>query len=428
MNLFDLIQTIFNFFSVVYIHRFMLAFFDGNEKRKNKLICLTHLVYPLSTTIVYFWLNYPIVNLIVNLLSLFIISLQYRSGIGQRIISIGLIFFSMISMESLCAVISNYIGASAFKTGTYENIVGLVMCNLMLFVLSLIIYHLKKLKRTVSIPKSLWFAISGIPILSIAAILISLHMDVNQVQAVTIIVVLLIINGFTFYLYDALISSYDAKLQSALLAEEKECYYTQCLFMKHSEKEMNEFRHDVRNQLDMIYEIINNDTSNKVVKEIAETIEKKINNNVAFSNTGNIALDSILNLKLSQAKQKNISVICNSEIPNDLKFDASDLMVILGNLLDNAITAAEKVKNEPYIKVDISYEKGMMFISIDNSYDGNIIKSNGRLFTTKKNRKQHGYGITNIKKVLEEYHGIIDFDTTDTVFCANAALYCKPSE
>lgn len=32
MSMFDEMQTIFNFFSMLYIHRFMTAFFDSTEK------------------------------------------------------------------------------------------------------------------------------------------------------------------------------------------------------------------------------------------------------------------------------------------------------------------------------------------------------------------------------------------------------------
>ncbi|MBQ8434821.1 MAG: GHKL domain-containing protein [Oscillospiraceae bacterium] len=57
-----------------------------------------------------------------------------------------------------------------------------------------------------------------------------------------------------------------------------------------------------------------------------------------------------------------------------------------------------------------------------------IIEEHGRLFTTKRNKEQHGYGISNVKKILESYHGIIDFNHTKDVFRVDTALYCKPSE
>ena len=315
-----------------------------------------------------------------------------------------------------------------FKTGTYTNISGLVIFNLLIFAVSLIICNLKNMKKSIEIPKSLWLAILGIPTFSIVAILTVLHNSkLNQYQATIVIAVFLMVNGFVFYLYDVLISYYNSKLQSAILAEEKECYYNQCQFMLQSEYEMNSFRHDVRNQLDMIYELLKENSIDSI-KECVEKMENKINTTNTFSKTSHIALDSILNLKLSQANQKGITVICESDIPKDLQLDASDLMVILGNLLDNAITAAEKVENDSFIKIQVSYEKGMLFITIENAYCERIIEEHGHLFTTKKNKEQHGYGISNVKKILESYHGIIDFKHTKNIFRVDTALYCKPSE
>lgn len=428
MNMFDVVQTIFNFFSMLYIHRFMTAFFDSAEKRNIKYLWLLYLVYPLFTSTVYLEVNYPIINLAANVIALFIISLQYRTGLGQRIIAVGLTFFCMVSVESACVAATNYLGAPVFQTGTYKNIAGLVVYNVLIFAVSLIIHNLKNIKKNILMPTSYWLAIVGIPTISIATILAILHNGkVSQVQSIMVIIAFLIINGFIFYLYDALVSSYNLKIQSALLAEEKEYYYNQCQYMQQSEKKINSFRHDVKNQLDMIYELLKYESKSNI-KEYVEKLEKNLGSNSVYSKTGNIALDSILNLKLSQAKQKGIQIICESEIPEDLQLNASDLMVILGNLLDNSITAAEKVKENPFIKIWVSYSKGMLFISIENAYCGKIIEINGHLLTTKNNKEHHGYGLSNVKKVLEAYHGMVEFDHTKNIFRVDAALYCKPSE
>ena len=52
MKIFDIMQTIFNFFSILYIHRFMIAFFDNAEKRESKWLTSLYLVYPILTSIV----------------------------------------------------------------------------------------------------------------------------------------------------------------------------------------------------------------------------------------------------------------------------------------------------------------------------------------------------------------------------------------
>lgn len=428
MTTFDIMQTIFNFFAILYIHRFMIAFFDNAEKRSEKCLSILYLVYPFLTSIMYFGTNYPILNVIANVISLFVISLQYRVAFEQRIIAIGMIYFTMLIVESACTVATNYIGASLFHVGTYKNIVGLVIFNLLIFAVSLVVFHLKNMKKSTYIPHSLWLAITVIPISSITAILMILHnSSIHQIQAIFIIVMFLVINGCTFFLYDALIESYNTKLQTVLLAEEKEYYYNQCQYMQQSEQEMRAFRHDIQNQLDMIYEFMKQESSEQI-EQCTFKIADRLHHSELFSNTNHIALDSILNLKLTQAHNKGIHVTCDSSVPEDLQLDSSDLMVILGNLLDNAITAAEKIENNAFISVQVIYDKGMLFITIENSYDGQLKETNGRLLSTKANKEYHGFGIKNIKKTLEQYHGLVEFRYTENVFCVDTALYCKSVE
>ena len=101
--------------------------------------------------------------------------------------------------------------------------------------------------------------------------------------------------------------------------------------MLQSEYEINAFRHEVQKQ----------DSGGNLKK--TRKIGKNLWSEDMYSHTIHIALDAILNLKLSQAKQKGILATCNSNISKNLELDPSDLMVMLGNLLDNAITVSKNV-------------------------------------------------------------------------------------
>ena len=74
-----------------------------------------------------------------------------------------------------------------------------------------------------------------------------------------------------------------------------------------------------------------------------------------------------------------------------------DLNVIVGNLLDNAIFAASHSEGK-WMSVSLSYEKGLLFIRVRNSYDTNIRKSREAYETTGKEPQKHGIGLQNVKK------------------------------
>ena len=79
-----------------------------------------------------------------------------------------------------------------------------------------------------------------------------------------------------------------------------------------------------------------------------------------------------------------------------------DLCVVLGNMLDNAIEASEKVTDR-WINVSIGLRKNGLVIVVENSFDG-IIKKNihGNIISIKENKEHHGYGLKSIRKTVEK--------------------------
>lgn len=99
---------------------------------------------------------------------------------------------------------------------------------------------------------------------------------------------------------------------------------------------------------------------------------------------------------------------------------------MIGNLIDNAITATQNLeKAERKILANIYYDKGRMFINIENTFDGKLIKKNGKLETRKFDKEYHGYGLKNIQKIMEKYNGYIEYDNNDRLFKATAIMYIK---
>ena len=80
---------------------------------------------------------------------------------------------------------------------------------------------------------------------------------------------------------------------------------------------------------------------------------------------GNKNLDSLLNYLLGQAKKKLNHVEYEVRVPSDLCISAFDLNVILGNLTENAIEAAEQTEDK-WMSVNIYYEKGMFSMEISS--------------------------------------------------------------
>ena len=82
----------------------------------------------------------------------------------------------------------------------------------------------------------------------------------------------------------------------------------------------------------------------------------------------------------------------------------SDMVVLLSNLLDNAIEACQQYdKGDKAIHV-MAVAQQDFFISVRNTSEPVVIIS-GSIPTTKPEPQMHGFGLANIQLILEKYSG-----------------------
>lgn len=426
MSLFNLVYIIVQFFAMFYIQKYMSAFFQ--EAQSKKLIYVfSHLSYPLIVCTVYFEWNVPVINLIGNVLALFLITLNYKSNMFKRIACAVLLYAFMLLVEVGVAVSTGYLGVSALTQGTYAKPLGMIVVSIILFAVSLIFQHIKKLKNNEVIKLEEWIAIIVVPVASIYVLINALdYDDIEQSVAIGMVIAMLLIHIIIFHLYEVLLVSYQDKLSSAVYEQERKYYYTQCNYMAKNEEEIMRMKHDMKNHLLALSEYFKACESEQGEAYISELIGEKLSDrNDRWSDTGNMAIDSVINFKLNEANHKKVIVHADISAPNDLQLEASDITVIIGNLLDNAIQAVMKLPEEQRkINTLLQYDKGRLFIKIENSFDGNIKKKDGR-FETMKTGADHGYGMKNVERVLEKYEGCVQYEHDEHMFYAKCMIYVK---
>ena len=149
----------------------------------------------------------------------------------------------------------------------------------------------------------------------------------------------------------------------------------------------------------------------------------KLNSTNMYSQSGNIVIDSILNYKLSKAEKQGVNVRANVVLPEKIEIEDDDIVIILGNLLDNAIEATEHLEKDKYIEVDFEYNKDCAFVTVKNSYDNVINIVNGTLKTRKSDEALHGIGLKSVKSTVEKYDGILNYEHNNQEFVVNVILY-----
>jgi sensor histidine kinase YesM len=235
---------------------------------------------------------------------------------------------------------------------------------------------------------------------------------------------------FVVLIYSIIASTESIQKQADIQLKdiEKEYYHTQCRLMQESVENMNSIHHDMKFHLAAARDFITNDKSDEATNYLDGLLDD-VDKSVIHSNTKNTAFDSIINYKLKNAGQENIKLDLRLLIPPSLNIEVADIVIIIGNLLDNALDAVSKVE-EKFIKLDIEYSRESLFILVENTFDG-VVKytgeadDKGRQIITLKAGGEHGHGLKNIRKSVEKYNGHFETNHKDNNFSVTILLYVK---
>ena len=171
----------------------------------------------------------------------------------------------------------------------------------------------------------------------------------------------------------------------------------------------------MKNNMIYLKELLNTDA-----EKAREFLDEYIGQNEAtdeISKSENLAVDALINYKNMTAREKGITIHLESQIPAELPYESTDLSSILGNLLDNAIEATEKLEVEKDIFVSLMYRKEKLLIKVRNPYTGDLKKDRaGNYISEKKDRENHGIWLKSVRKVVEKYEGVMEIHTEDQIF------------
>lgn len=136
--------------------------------------------------------------------------------------------------------------------------------------------------------------------------------------------------------------------------------------------------------------------------------------------------DYTLNLLLlyfaQQAKEHDIDFTVHAALPEETGIAGSDLSVILGNLLENAVDAcaAQKSKDRRIVfrgKAD----RSALYFTIDNTMEGELRRDKeGRLLSVK--HEGPGLGLESVRDIVSRYNGVLRTEQKGGVFCASVFL------
>ena len=422
LDSFNIMYLIMHLFDIFLTWK-LFETFIGGEKKSKKICVIAYFIYYILTSAIFILFNIPILNLIVSIVAFAIVSLTYETDYKHRLSGALFVYLSLFIVETFVAVVTGYYDASFIERGTYENYWGLALMRIFAYIETVIISHYKEIKRGMPISGINWLVTFFVPVATMYIELVFLRSDnVTILNAIISTTIVLLLNFVCIHMYNSLAASYHDKMSLALAQQQKDFYLNQCEMMQESSEQLRAFQHDMKNQLYVVKHLCDegmNDKASQVLNQYVENID----NSKLYCNTGNLIFDSIINYKLQNAKMKEIQTFLEASIPPQLELEDGDIVIIMGNLLDNAIRAASEAE-EKRLWLDINYDRGRLLLNIKNTYSGNIEYKNGVIETTKTDKKNHGYGLSNVRKAVDKYSGQMEITHEDKHFCVQIILYC----
>lgn len=413
-----LLGIIGNIIRVYAIYRGMEVLF-GSKKELRWHKISAYFCFILFTSAGYYLVHQVYITFTLNILSLSIISLCYTGTVLKKIVVVTSIYVVNIMTESLLLFMpESYPGQDSATEGILQCIMGMGM-----LVIAVLYEKTIKLRtKNMELPVYLWGSVLLIPLLSFAMMLKITMIRRNFGESVTeLILGILIINVLIIYLYDALQNYYKEKADKENLEKLVSGYSRQLNIMTESYAQIREIRHDLKHHIFSLTHLIQNNQKAEVLNYIAQ-MERHICNPEEYASSGNKEIDSILNYFLNEAKESLDQLHVHIGISNELNLNSFYASVVIGNLLENAISASQN-SEEKYLSIKLIETQNALLIKIENSYDGIISHKNGNLTTRKKEKGSHGIGLQSVKRIVTETGGVLETSWDDKHFYISEMLF-----
>lgn len=407
-----------NLFRVYLIRRFMQIFFGCREEGKIKQI-LAYGGFFFINTVTYLIFHLVWVNIICNLAGISLIVLLYTKSIKMNLFVTCSIYLINIGCDTVSTL-----PFIEYRDGESFTQVYAVISVFLIFICELFTEKIiNERKHTGNIQN---FSLALVPICSILMLCLLIYIKASTVFGLVVISVGLIMANFLiFYLYNMLSSTLFQKYENEALRQKIQNYSNQIELMLQGEEKVKALRHDMKHHMSELKLMAMNNENQEIQKYI-EDMESFIENPNEIVSSGNVEIDSMLNYMLQLAKKELRAVNVKMQIPAAVSH-YFDVNVILGNLLENAIEAAKQTE-EKQLDVDIKLKQGVLWIKIENSFQGKLRKGQKGFLTTKEKKEQHGIGLSNVRKIVEKYNGIMEICPHDNIFCVKLILYMSRIE
>ena len=244
----------------------------------------------------------------------------------------------------------------------------------------------------------------------------------NMVFQGTVSAVLLVVNFISlFLLQDSLIKDEKIRL-SEIQLESKQNQLQAFRDMQSLYERQGKKLHDYKKQLGTVEELLKAGDVDSAI-EFTEGLTKSIAVEMSEVNVGHPVVNAILNQYYRIAKSEDIGMSFTVGDMHDIRLSDDDIVVVMGNLLENAIHECEKIKSlgkTASVQVKLVEKDSKMIFTVRNPVVQKVEIEDNRVQRSSKDG--HGIGLSNVQGVIEKCDGSFAISCDEKEFVAVAMI------
>lgn len=216
------------------------------------------------------------------------------------------------------------------------------------------------------------------------------------------------------YAFQSRVSDYISKKEIATIHTMLKSQYDQYRSYQESMELLRIQRHDLKHHI----AILRAEPDQLKRESWLDDLEEQLDSTNYIDPTGNNVLDVMLSAKQQLMKKNQIHFTCVADGALLDFMHVTDICTIVGNALDNAIESVVMIEDpeKRMIHFSLSRQNHFIFLQIRNYCEKELIWDGKELRTTKKDKKNHGYGVKSIQYSIEKYGGNLTAGVKDHWF------------
>lgn len=225
---------------------------------------------------------------------------------------------------------------------------------------------------------------------------------------------ILYINLVMCVFVEVLNRSHEREREAEIGRQQLELQKNYYLDIMERQEETRSLWHDIKKYMATMEALVDSENKEEA-QQCLDNIQSTFSELANTVDTGNKLIDSILTYGVKKAEELTVTIQPEIWVDSKIDFPATDLFVIIGNTLDNAIEACCQIEDESkrIVSMGLLQKNHLLFYEISNPYNGKKTQKSGRI---------HGYGLKNVEACVERNGGLMSISKENGVFAVSIQL------